>query len=83
MGTALLLASGSSLSQDTGRAHTNEHVSFQYDHLDADWLGMPPLPSPRCLFGLGEAENSIFVVGGKELKEGEKTLDSVLCYDRL
>ncbi|XP_025896852.1 kelch-like protein 40 [Nothoprocta perdicaria] len=57
--------------------------SFQYDHLDADWLGMPPLPSPRCLFGLGEAENSIFVVGGKELKEGEKTLDSVLCYDRL
>jgi len=44
---------------------------------------MPPLPSPRCLFGLGEAENSIFVVGGKELKEGEKTLDSVLCYDRL
>ncbi|NXY78909.1 KLH40 protein, partial [Glareola pratincola] len=56
---------------------------LQYDHLDADWLGMPPLPSPRCLFGLGEAENSIFVVGGKELKEGEKTLDSVLCYDRL
>uniref|UniRef100_A0A8D2LHT8 Kelch like family member 40 n=1 Tax=Varanus komodoensis TaxID=61221 RepID=A0A8D2LHT8_VARKO len=56
---------------------------LQYDHLDSDWLGMPPLPSPRCLFGLGEAENCIFVVGGKELKEGEKTLDSVMCYDRL
>ncbi|KAH1177925.1 kelch-like protein 40 [Mauremys mutica] len=56
---------------------------LQYDHLDSDWLGMPPLPSPRCLFGLGEAENSIFVVGGKELKEGEQTLDSVMCYDRL
>ncbi|TFK00615.1 E3 ubiquitin-protein ligase CBL [Platysternon megacephalum] len=56
---------------------------LQYDHLDSDWLGMPPLPSPRCLFGLGDAENSIFVVGGKELKEGEQTLDSVMCYDRL
>ncbi|XP_068951921.1 kelch-like protein 40 [Petaurus breviceps papuanus] len=56
---------------------------LQFDHLDSDWMGMPPLPSPRCLFGLGEAENSIFVVGGKELKEGEQSLDSVMCYDRL
>ncbi|XP_028933752.1 kelch-like protein 40 [Ornithorhynchus anatinus] len=56
---------------------------LQFDYLDSDWLGMPPVPSPRCLFGLGDAENSIFVVGGKELKEGERTLDSVLCYDRL
>nr|XP_033787680.1 kelch-like protein 40 [Geotrypetes seraphini] len=56
---------------------------LQYDHLDSDWLGMPAVPSPRCLFGLGEAENSIFLLGGKELKEGEQTLDSVLCYDRL
>ncbi|TNN88809.1 Kelch-like protein 40a [Liparis tanakae] len=43
---------------------------------------MPPLPSPRFLFGLGEAENSIFVLGGRELKEEEQTLDSVLVYDR-
>ncbi|XP_038611856.1 kelch-like protein 40 [Tachyglossus aculeatus] len=56
---------------------------LQFDYLDSDWLGMPPVPSPRCLFGLGDADNSIFVVGGKELKEGERTLDSVLCYDRL
>ncbi|KAJ1099247.1 hypothetical protein NDU88_004351 [Pleurodeles waltl] len=56
---------------------------LQFDHLDSDWLGMPAVPSPRCLFGLGEAENSIFLIGGKELKEGEQTLDSVLCYDRL
>uniref|UniRef100_G3TWB8 Kelch like family member 40 n=2 Tax=Loxodonta africana TaxID=9785 RepID=G3TWB8_LOXAF len=28
---------------------------LQFDHLDSEWLGMPPLPSPRCLFGLGEA----------------------------
>ncbi|KAK6492188.1 kelch-like protein 40b [Huso huso] len=55
---------------------------LQYDYLDSDWLGMPPLPSPRCLFGLGEAENSIFVIGGKELKEGERTLETVMCYDR-
>ena len=43
----------------------------------------PPLPSPRCLFGLGEALNSIYVVGGRELKDDEQSLDSVMCYDRL
>ncbi|KAM9839409.1 kelch-like protein 40b [Aulostomus maculatus] len=55
---------------------------LQYDPVSADWLGMPPLPSPRFLFGLAEAENSIFVLGGRELKEQECTLDSVLVYDR-
>ncbi|XP_042366101.1 kelch-like protein 40b [Plectropomus leopardus] len=55
---------------------------LQYDPVTADWLGMPPLPSPRFLFGLAEAENSIFVLGGRELKEQERTLDSVLVYDR-
>ncbi|XP_036377773.1 kelch-like protein 40b [Megalops cyprinoides] len=55
---------------------------LQFDPMGSDWLGMPPLPSPRCLFGMGEAENSIFVIGGKELKEGERTLDSVMVYDR-
>ncbi|XP_040208145.1 kelch-like protein 40 [Rana temporaria] len=55
---------------------------LQFDHLDSDWLGMPPVPSARCLFGLGDSENSIYLIGGKELKEGEQTLDSVLCYDR-
>ncbi|XP_068160152.1 kelch-like protein 40b [Antennarius striatus] len=55
---------------------------LQYDPVSADWLGMPPVPSPRFLFGLAEAENSIFVIGGRELKEQEQTLDSVLVYDR-
>ncbi|XP_070784056.1 kelch-like protein 40b [Enoplosus armatus] len=55
---------------------------LQYDPVGADWLGMPPLPSPRFLFGLAEAENSIFVLGGRELKEQELMLDSVLVYDR-
>ncbi|XP_054621648.1 kelch-like protein 40b isoform X2 [Dunckerocampus dactyliophorus] len=55
---------------------------LQYDPVSADWLGMPPLPSPRFLFGLGEAENSIFVLGGREVKDQEHTLDSVLVYDR-
>lgn len=55
---------------------------LQYDPVSADWLGMPPLPSPRFLFSLAEAENSIFVLGGKALKEDEQTLDSVLVYDR-
>ncbi|KAJ8010960.1 hypothetical protein DPEC_G00080580 [Dallia pectoralis] len=55
---------------------------LQYDPVSADWLGMPPIPSPRFLFGLAEAENNIFVVGGKELKEQDTTLDSVLIYNR-
>uniref|UniRef100_A0A8D3AS05 Kelch-like family member 40b n=1 Tax=Scophthalmus maximus TaxID=52904 RepID=A0A8D3AS05_SCOMX len=55
---------------------------LQYDPVSADWLGMPPLPSPRFLFGLAEAGNCIFVLGGRELKEEEHTLDSVLVYDR-
>ncbi|XP_034024868.1 kelch-like protein 40b [Thalassophryne amazonica] len=55
---------------------------LQYDPVSADWLGMPPVPSPRFLFGLAEAENSIFVLGGRQLKEQEHTLDSVLVYDR-
>ncbi|KAM4533416.1 kelch-like protein 40b [Odontesthes bonariensis] len=55
---------------------------LQYDPVSADWLGMPPLPSPRFLFGMAEAENTIFVLGGRELKEQECTLDSVLVYDR-
>lgn len=54
----------------------------QFDPTSSDWLGMPPIPSPRFLFGMGEAENCIFVIGGKELNEGEQTLDSVLVYDR-
>lgn len=59
------------------------HVSLcQFDPMSSEWLGMPSMPSPLCLFGLVDAENSIFVVGGKELKEGEHALDTVLIYDR-
>ncbi|XP_005797886.1 kelch-like protein 40 [Xiphophorus maculatus] len=55
---------------------------LQYDPVSTDWLGMPPLPTPRFLFGMAEGENSIFVLGGKELKDKEGTLDTVLVYDR-
>ncbi|XP_054847800.1 kelch-like protein 40 [Eublepharis macularius] len=78
----VFIAGGLYYNEDNKEDPMNSYF-LQYDHLDSDWLGMPPLPSPRCLFGLGEAENSIFVIGGKELKEGEQTLDSVMCYDRL
>ncbi|KAJ1069384.1 hypothetical protein K5549_017288, partial [Capra hircus] len=46
------------------------------------WEGRPVLISGH-LFGLGEALNSIYVVGGRELKDDEQSLDSVMCYDRL
>ncbi|KAM9718447.1 kelch-like protein 40a [Menidia menidia] len=55
---------------------------LQFDPVSSEWLGMPSQPNPRCLFGLTEVENSIFVVGGKELKEGEHALNSVMIYDR-
>lgn len=55
---------------------------LQFDPVSSNWLGMPSIPNARCLFGLAEAENSIYVVGGKELKEGEHALDSVMIYDR-
>lgn len=57
-------------------------LSFQFDPVSSEWLGMPSQPNPRCLFGMTDVENSIFVAGGKELKEGEHVLDSVMIYDR-
>ncbi|XP_061791524.1 kelch-like protein 40a [Nerophis lumbriciformis] len=55
---------------------------LQFDPVSSEWLGMPSQPNPRCLFGMTEVDNSIFVVGGKEVKEGEHALDSVMIYDR-
>ncbi|XP_027876847.1 kelch-like protein 40a [Xiphophorus couchianus] len=55
---------------------------LQFDPVSSEWLGMPSQPNPRCLFGLAEVENTIFVVGGKQLKEGEHALSSVMIYDR-
>ncbi|XP_051970034.1 kelch-like protein 40b isoform X2 [Xyrauchen texanus] len=55
---------------------------LQFDPESSDWMGMPPMPSPRFLFGMGEAENSIYVIGGREMKEGEQILDTVMVYDR-
>lgn len=54
--------------------------SDKLDTIGAEWVGLPPLPSARCLFGLGESENKIFVIAGKDLQT-EESLDSVLCYD--
>uniref|UniRef100_A0A667HBZ0 BBSome complex member BBS5 n=1 Tax=Lynx canadensis TaxID=61383 RepID=A0A667HBZ0_LYNCA len=53
---------------------------FQLDNIASEWVGLPPLPSARCLFGLGEVDDKIYVVAGKDLQT-EASLDSVLCYD--
>lgn len=53
---------------------------FQLDSIASEWVGLPPLPSARCLFGLGEVDDKIYVVAGKDLQT-EDSLDSVLCYD--
>lgn len=53
---------------------------YQLDSLSAEWIALPPMPSPRCLFAMGEFENLIFAVAGKDLQSNESH-DSVLCYD--
>ncbi|XP_006011628.1 kelch-like protein 40 [Latimeria chalumnae] len=77
----IFVAGGLYYDEDNKEDPLNSYF-LQFDHLDSDWLGMPPLPFPRCLFGMGEAEKSIYVIGGKELKDGEQVLDTVACYDR-
>uniref|UniRef100_A0A8V0ZXY6 BBSome complex member BBS5 n=1 Tax=Gallus gallus TaxID=9031 RepID=A0A8V0ZXY6_CHICK len=53
---------------------------FQLDSIAGEWVALPPLPSARCLFGLGESDDKIYVIAGKDLRN-EESLDSVLCYD--
>ncbi|XP_068185268.1 kelch-like protein 41a isoform X1 [Antennarius striatus] len=53
---------------------------YQLDSLTAGWIALPPMPSPRCLFAMGEFENFIFAVAGKDLQSNESH-DTVWCYD--
>lgn len=53
---------------------------YQLDILAAEWIALPPMPSPRCLFAMGEFENLIFAVAGKDLQSNDSH-DSVMCYD--
>ncbi|XP_053296421.1 kelch-like protein 41a [Pleuronectes platessa] len=53
---------------------------YQLDSLSSEWIALPPMASPRCLFGMGEFENLIFAVAGKDL-EADESHDTVLCYD--
>lgn len=52
----------------------------QLDPLTSDWRALPPMPSPRCLFSIGESANMLFAVAGKDLQTNE-SLDTVMCYD--
>uniref|UniRef100_A0A3Q3W288 BTB domain-containing protein n=1 Tax=Mola mola TaxID=94237 RepID=A0A3Q3W288_MOLML len=53
---------------------------YLLDPLTSDWVALPPMPSPRCLFSIGESGNLLFAVAGKHLQTNE-SLDSVMCYD--
>lgn len=53
---------------------------YQLDSLAAEWIALPPMPSPRCLFAMGEFDNLIFAVAGKDLQSNESH-DTVMCYD--
>ncbi|XP_056435618.1 kelch-like protein 41a [Gadus chalcogrammus] len=53
---------------------------YQLDSLGGQWTALPPMPSPRCLFSMGEFENLIFAIAGKDLQSDE-SVDTVMCYD--
>ncbi|XP_035489596.2 kelch-like protein 41b [Scophthalmus maximus] len=53
---------------------------YLLDPLSSEWVALPPMPSPRCLFNIGESEDLLFAVAGKDLQTNE-SLDSVMCYD--
>lgn len=53
---------------------------FKLDPLTAEWAALPPMSSPRCLFNMGECDNLLFAVAGKDLQSNE-SVDSVMCYD--
>ncbi|KAK7939545.1 hypothetical protein WMY93_002871 [Mugilogobius chulae] len=53
---------------------------YQFDSIGCQWVALPPMPSPRCLFALGDVDNLIFAVGGKDLQTDESH-DTVMCYD--
>lgn len=53
---------------------------LQLDCLAADWIALPPMPSPRCLFAMGEFDNLLFAVAGKDLQT-DASHDTVMCYD--
>lgn len=56
------------------------HSVLQLDCLSSDWIALPPMPSPRCLFAMGEFDNLLFAVAGKDLQTDESH-DTVMCYD--
>ncbi|KAJ8337222.1 hypothetical protein SKAU_G00384420 [Synaphobranchus kaupii] len=64
------------------RINHSTPTSYSLTQLTRTGWECPPSQRHGVLFGMAEAENSIFVVGGKELKKGEHALDSVMIYDR-
>ncbi|XP_006788561.1 kelch-like protein 41a isoform X1 [Neolamprologus brichardi] len=62
------------------KENTLQCYFYQLDSLAAEWIALPPMPSPRCLFAMGEFENLIFAVAGKDLQTNESH-DTVMCYD--
>lgn len=53
---------------------------YKLDSLSCQWVALPPMPSPKCLFALGDVDNVIFAVAGKDLQTDE-SLDTVMSYD--
>ncbi|KAF7709680.1 kelch-like protein 41a [Silurus meridionalis] len=77
-----LFVAGGLFADEENKESPLQCYCFQLDPISADWIAMPPLPSSRCLFAMGEFENLIFAVAGKDLQTNE-SLDSVMCFDTI
>lgn len=53
---------------------------YTLDPLTSEWVALPPMPSPRCLFNIGESDGALFAVAGKDLQTNE-SLDTVMSFD--
>lgn len=64
---------GGGVTSDT----SSDHLAFEYDTRDDKWTVLPP--APTTLFGVGQLEGELIIVGGKE---GLKISNSVYNFDR-
>ncbi|GCB66890.1 hypothetical protein scyTo_0007958 [Scyliorhinus torazame] len=78
-GNAIFVVGGLYVDEEV-KEHPYHCYFYQFNSIAGEWDGLPPLPSARCLFGMGETDKFLYVIGGKDLPN-EQSLDSVFCYD--
>ncbi|KAJ3592564.1 hypothetical protein NHX12_007691 [Muraenolepis orangiensis] len=78
-GNALYILGGLFVDEENKEAPLQCYF-YQLDSVCGEWTALPPMPSPRCLFSMGEVEDLVLAVAGKDLQT-DQSLDTVMCYD--